>query len=61
MAKQPTPPTVDPQATYAVQLARSIRVGRTMVHPGPRVRLRGDVVAAVLADNADAIVAYEPA
>lgn len=45
-------------AIYRVTLAKSIRVGRATVHPGPNVRLRGDILKAVMSDDAKAVTDY---
>ena len=37
-------PKIDVNASYEVTLAQAIQVGRRLVHPGPRVVLRGDVL-----------------
>jgi hypothetical protein len=44
---------------YAVVLTRSIKVGRSFVAPSPNTRLRGDILKAVIADNADTVASYE--
>lgn len=52
--------TISDDALYRVVLARSIRVGRGMVHPGENVKLRGDILKAAMAQDADAVVSFEP-
>jgi hypothetical protein len=54
------PDPIKDDALYRVMLARSIRVGRGMVHPGENVKLRGDILKAVTAQDADAVVSFEP-
>ena len=60
MAKAKTTP-IDSEADYKVELERSISVGRRMVHPGPNVKLRGNVLQAALDADADSVKSYEPA
>lgn len=59
MAKQPK--SLDRETVYRVELNRSIQVGRHPVHPGPNVKLRGDVIEAAMAADPDAVKSYEPA
>lgn len=56
-------PTLDDKTSFNVTLGGPIKVGRRTVHPGPRVILRGDILAAAIAENADAVIDYtaEPA
>lgn len=63
MAKAPAKqsPVIVPEDTFRVDLARSIRVGRSSVHPGQNVKLRGDVLAAVIEADPEAVLSYEPA
>ena len=61
MAKSATKAAINPDGLYRVYLARSIKVGRRPVHPGPNVKLRGDVLESVIASDPDAVKSYEPA
>ncbi|MCB5201723.1 hypothetical protein LH464_04420 [Neorhizobium sp. T786] len=49
-----TTPVFNPDALYDVQLARPIKVGRTVILPVNRVQLKGKVVEANMADILDA-------
>ena len=49
---------LDDKHSFDVTLKGSIQVGRKLIHPGPRVVLRGDVLAAVLEKNGGAIESY---
>ena len=49
---------MDDKHSFVVTLKGSIQVGRKLIHPGPRVVLRGDVLAAVLEKNGGAIESY---
>jgi len=60
MATKKTAPAIEPGTTYRVELSKSIKIGRSWVHPGPNVKLRGDILAAKIEENAEAIGAYEP-
>lgn len=53
MAKQTTP-VFKPEALYQVQLARPIKVGRSMILPSNEVKLKGKVVEEHMADIIDA-------
>lgn len=57
----PKKSTIDRQAVYRVGLTRSIKVGRTPIHAGPNVKLRGDVLDDLIASDPDAVSFYEPA
>jgi len=57
MAKAPT--KINPNDIYKVVLNRSIPVGRQSVHPGPNVKLRGDVLQTVIDRDAKAVESYE--
>lgn len=59
MAKTPTT-TIDPNAIYLVNLTRSIRVGRNVIHPGANVKLRGDVLENSIEADASIVSSYEP-
>jgi hypothetical protein len=59
-APKPKGDTIKDDEPYRVMLARSIKVGRGMVHPGENVKLRGDVLKAAMAQDADAVVSFEP-
>jgi hypothetical protein len=50
--------TIDPEGQYKVELTRSIKVGRTSIHPGPRVILRGDILSDTLAADASVVSSY---
>tara|TARA_R110002124_G_scaffold284368_1_gene461502 strand:- start:22520 stop:22693 length:174 start_codon:yes stop_codon:yes gene_type:complete len=50
MATTKSKAEIDHSATYHVVLLRSVKVGRATVHPGPKVKLRGDILATVMAD-----------
>lgn len=60
MAKQPksAAPSLDGEAMYKVELTRSVPIGRHMVHPGPNVRLRGDVLGVVLEKAPEAVASH---
>jgi len=60
MPKSETP-AIEPETVYQVVLAHSIKVGRSAVHPGPNVKLRGDVIEALRASDPEAVISYEPA
>ncbi|UYZ08552.1 hypothetical protein CFBP5507_06000 [Agrobacterium salinitolerans] len=60
MATKKAPPAIEPVSTYRVELKRSIQIGRSWVHPGPNVKLRGDILDAKIQEDAEAIGAYEP-
>lgn len=49
---------LDDKHSFDVKLKSAITVGRKLVHPGPRVVLRGDVLAGVLETNASAVDSY---
>ncbi len=53
-------PAIKDDLIYKVTLTRSIPVGRSIVHPGPNVVLRGDTLKAIVAANDKAVSAYEP-
>lgn len=57
----PKKTTIDRQAVYRVDLTRSIKVGRTPIHAGPNVKLRGDVLDDLITIDPDAVAFYEPA
>lgn len=52
---------LDPGKLYDVELTRTIKVGRTTIHPGARPRLRGDVIAAQNETAPTAIKSFSPA
>ncbi|WP_157043665.1 hypothetical protein [Nitrobacter hamburgensis] len=56
MAKQIT---IKDEAAYKVALTKSIRVGRSVVNPGPNTRLRGDLLKKLQADDPVAVASYE--
>lgn len=58
MAKSPRAPEIDPALTYRVILARSVEIGRSRVHPGPNIRLRGDILLRLIAEDASAVTEY---
>lgn len=56
MAKVSTSlPAIDPEKTYRVALTRSVPVGRAIVHPGPRVHLRGDIILSLAESHPGAV------
>jgi hypothetical protein len=62
MARKPTPAAAarapDADTTYSVELTKAVRVGRRQVLPAPGLKLRGDVLAAILADDASAVASW---
>lgn len=52
-------PKINPDDIYKVELNRSITVGRSPVHPGPNVKLRGDVLQTAVDADATAVKSYE--
>lgn len=60
-APAPAAPAIDPAGTYDVTLAKAVRVGRGLVVPGRAPRLRGDVLAKLVADDPEAVTAFAPA
>lgn len=52
--------TIKDDQTYAVVLSKSIRVGRTLVHPASNNRLRGDALKAAIEDDPKSVKSYEP-
>ena len=58
MAKSPA---IKDGATYRVVLAKSIRVGRRIVHPGPNLKLSGAALKAAKAADVAAVASYEQA
>ena len=61
MARKPTPSAVrapDADTTYAVEWTRAVRIGRRQVLPAPGLKLRGDVLAMILADDASAVASW---
>lgn len=61
MASNKQKPKIDPQAVYRVDLAHSIKVGRMPVHPGPNVKLRGDIIDSLADSDPEAVISFEPA
>jgi len=58
MAEKKT--VIDPSRTYRVVLTKSVQVGRSTVHPGPNVKLRGDILSSVIAASEAAVESYTP-
>lgn len=50
---------IEPSRLYKVDLAKSVRVGRLIINPSNTSRLRGDALAALIAEDADAVKNYE--
>jgi len=55
--------SINAEALYNVTLTKSVRVGARFVHPGPRVIMRGDILAEIVASDVNAVRSYtvEPA
>lgn len=53
--------TIKDDATYRVELTKSVPVGRAIVHPGPNVRMSGKRLKALQKDDAGAIKTFEEA
>lgn len=51
---------IDPDKLYRVKLTRSVQIGRSMVHPGPNVKLRGDVIQQLTDTDVNLIESYDP-
>lgn len=52
------PTGLDPDGLYVVDLLHKVSVGRSLVLPGRAVRLRGDILAALLAAQPSAVAGY---
>ena len=52
-------PALDDKHSFKVDLAKPVRVGRATIIPGPRVVMRGDILSAVITEDADAVRGYE--
>ena len=53
-------PKINSATVYRVDLTHSIQVGRAAVHPGPNVKLRGDVLQKLIENDAAAVAGFEP-
>ena len=51
--------TIKDDATYRVELTKSVQVGRAIVHPGPSVRMSGKRLKALQKDDAGATKTFE--
>jgi len=58
MAKASTP-AIEKDRIYKVSLTKSLRIGRITVHPGPNVRLKGEVLKLLQTEDPAAISGYE--
>lgn len=45
--------------TYKVELAKSVRIGRLIVSPGPNTRLSGEALKALVDQDNSAVKHYE--
>ena len=45
--------------TYKVDLAKSVRIGRLIVNPGPNTRLSGEALKVLVDQDKDAVKNYE--
>ncbi|MEO0496283.1 MAG: hypothetical protein AAF141_02785 [Pseudomonadota bacterium] len=50
---------IEPNTLYRVVLARAVPSGRSLIHPGPNVVLRGDALQKIISDDGKAITSYE--
>lgn len=56
-------PKIEPDTLYRVHLTKSVRIGRLIVNPAqngaPNPKIRGDALALMVEQDADAVANYE--
>lgn len=50
---------ISKEKSYKVDLAKSIRVGRLIVNPGPNTRLNGETLQVIIDQDKSAVKNYE--